>query len=337
MGGSMKRNLMGSTGLAVTEVAFGGASIGNLYVAGSDDDAAAAVAAAWDGGIRYFDTAPHYGLGLSERRLGETLSHYPRDEFVLSTKVGRLLVPNDVGSGDVADDMATGFAVPATSRRVWDFSRDGVRRSIDESLTRLGLDHVDIAFLHDPDDHWQQAVSTGFAALAELRDEGMVRAIGAGMNQWQMLEAFVRETDMDVVMLAGRYTLLDQSALETLLPLCVERGVSVVNVAVFNSGLLSKPDPERGMRYNYGDAPTDLVDRAIAMAAICRRHGVTLPVCAFQFGSAHPAVVSTGMGASTAQRVRANLEMFNTPVPADVWAELVSEGFLRPDAPTPSR
>jgi D-threo-aldose 1-dehydrogenase len=333
----MKRHLVASTGLAVTEVAFGGASIGNLYVAVSDDDAAAAVTAAWDGGIRYFDTAPHYGLGLSERRLGQTLRHYPRDEFVLSTKVGRLLVPNESASGDVGDDMATGFAVPATSRRVWDFSRDGVRRSIDESLTRLGLDHVDIAFLHDPDDHWQEAVSTGFPALAQLRDEGVVRAIGAGMNQWEMLAAFVRETDVDVIMLAGRYTLLDQSALETLLPLCVERGVAVVNVAVFNSGLLSKPDPQHGMRFNYEGAPDDLVDRAIAMAAICRRYDVTLPVCAFQFGSAHPAVVSTGMGASTAQRVRANLEMFNTPVPDDVWAELVSEGFLRPDAPTPSR
>lgn len=329
----MRRNPVASTGLEVTEVSFGGASIGNLYRTVSDDDAAGAIATAWHGGIRYFDTAPHYGLGLSERRLGIGLREHPRDEFVVSTKVGRLLVPNDAGPDEMDDG---GFAVPAAHRRVWDFSRDGVRRSVDESLTRLGLDRIDMLFLHDPDDHWQQAVSEGFPALAQLRDEGVVRAIGAGMNQCEMLVAFLRETDMDVVMLAGRYTLLDQSALDELLPLCVEQGVAVVNVGVFNSGLLSKPDPHPGMMYDYHEAPADLVNRAMAIAAICRRYGVSLPTCAFQFGSAHPAVASTGMGAHDAQRVRDNLAMFNATIPNDLWAELVSAGLLRADAVVPT-
>jgi D-threo-aldose 1-dehydrogenase len=329
----MNRKTVGSTGLELTELCFGGSAIGNLYREVSDDGAASAIDFAWDSGVRYFDTAPHYGAGLAEQRMGRSLGARPRDEFVLSTKVGRLLVANP--SGEDNDPEASGFAVPRTHRRVWDFSRDGIRRSVEDSLTRLGLDRIDILFLHDPDDYWAQAVGEGFAALAELRAEGVIRAIGAGMKQSQMLTSFVRETDMDLIMLAGRYTLLDQSALDELLPLCVKQGVGIVNVGVFNSGLLSKPEPQPGMKYDYADAPPLLVDRAIKMAAICRRHGVLLPVAAIQFGTVHPAVVSTAIGARSAEQVRQNVEWLATPTPPELWAELKSEGLIRDDAPVP--
>jgi D-threo-aldose 1-dehydrogenase len=318
--------------LTLSPICFGGASVGNLYTAVSETQARDAIEAAWAGGIRYFDTAPHYGLGLSERRLGEALREHDRDEYVLSTKVGRLLVP--AADGDTAMDDE-GFAVPATHRRHWDFSRDGILRSVEASLGRLGLDRIDVLFLHDPDDHWRQAIEEGYPALAELRDQGVVRSIGAGMKQCQMLADFVRETDMDLVMLAGRYTMLDQSALDEILPLCLQRDVGVVNVGVFNSGLLSKPEPTAGMRYDYGAAPPDLIDRALKMAAVCRRYGVTLPTCAIQFGSAHPAIVSTAMGSGSAERVKQNLDMFSAEIPAGVWDDLVSEGLLRPDIPLP--
>lgn len=329
----MNRMTVGSTGLELTELCFGGSAIGNLYREVSDDEAAGAIECAWDSGVRYFDTAPHYGAGLAEQRMGRALRDRPRDEFVLSTKVGRLLVANP--SGEDNDPEAAGFVVPRTHRRVWDFSRDGIRRSVEDSLTRLGLDRIDILFLHDPDDYWAQAVGEGFGALAELRSEGVIRAIGAGMKQSQMLASFVRETDMDLIMLAGRYTLLDQSALDELLPLCVKQGVGIVNVGVFNSGLLSKPRPQPGMKYDYADAPAVLVERAVQLAEICERHDVLLPVAAIQFGTAHPAVVSTAIGARSAEQVRQNIEWLATPTPAAMWAELQSEGLIRADAPVP--
>ena len=222
-------------GLPLTSVGVGGAQFGNLFRETTDDETAAAIDAAWERGIRYFDTAPHYGLGLSERRMGAALRSRPRDEYVLSTKAGRLLVDNPEGEGQLDDD---GFIVPATTKRVWDFSRDGVRRSIHESLERLGVDRIDIAYLHDPDAHWDAASTTGIEALRELRDEGVIGAIGVGMNQAEMPAAFIRECDIDVVMLAGRYTLLDRTAERELLPLAVEHDVAIVAAGVYNSGLL---------------------------------------------------------------------------------------------------
>ena len=233
------------------ELSLGCAQLGNLYREVSDEEARATVDAAWDLGVRYFDTAPHYGLGLSERRLGAALAARPRDAYVVSTKVGRLLEPADVVDG--LDDE--GFAVPATHRRVWDFSRDGIRRSSSQSLERLGLDRVEIVYLHDPDDHWNDVLETGFPALAELRAEGVVDSIGAGMNQAAMLAELVRHTDVDVLMLAGRYTLLEQGALDDLLPLCDERGVAIVAAGVFNSGLLARAHPPDDAKYDYGEAP----------------------------------------------------------------------------------
>ena len=283
---------------AVTELSLGCAQLGNLYREVSDADARATVDAAWEAGVRYFDTAPHYGLGLSEQRLGAALASRPRDSYVLSTKVGRVLEPNFPVVG-LDDD---GFVVPATHHRVWDFSRDGIRRSLTESLARLNLDRVDIAYLHDPDDHWTEVIDTGFPALAELRAEGVVAAIGAGMNQAAMLADLIRHTDVDVLMLAGRYTLLEQDPLDDLLPLAGEQGVGIVAAGVFNSGLLAKARPSDDARYDYGAAPAALLRRARAIAEACERHGTTLPAAAIAFPLAHPAIVSVCVGARAAEQ-----------------------------------
>ena len=329
----MRTRPVGDTGLRLTELGFGSSTLGNLYRAVSDAACQAAVEEAWAAGVRYFDTAPHYGLGLAERRLGRALADKPRDEVVVSTKVGRLLVPDPSGAGRRDDE---GFDVPAAWRRVWDFSRDGVRRCLEESLERLGLDSVDIVFLHDPDDHWEQAAGEGLPALAELRDEGVVRAIGAGMNQSAMLARFVRETSVDVVMCAGRYTLLEQGALDDLLPLAVERGVTVIVAGVFNSGLLARPRPGPGATYDYATAPPDVVARAQRLADVCERHGTTLPAAALQFPLAHPAVASVVMAPADDAQMRANAAAFSAPVPASLWEELRAEGLLAPEAPVPA-
>ena len=306
---------------------FGAAQLGNLFRETSDAEATDAVDAAWAAGIRYYDTAPHYGLGLSERRLGAALAGRARAEVLVSTKVGRLLVPSP-DSGDRYDDE--GFAVPATMRRVWDFSADGVRRSLDASLNRLGLDRIDIVYVHDPDDHEQAASSSAVPALVALRDQGVVDAVGVGMNQSAMLAEFVRRHDIDLVMLAGRFTLLDQSALDDLLPLAEERGVGIVAAGVYNSGLLSQPRPAAAGMYDYMPARPELVDRALRLAAVCDEHGVELPTAAIQFPLRHPAVVSVVVGARTAEQVRVNVERLATPIPDDLWSELESSGLVRP-------
>ena len=314
------------SGLSVTELGFGAAQLGNLFRATTDDEARAAVDAAWDAGIRYFDTAPHYGLGLSERRLGAALADRPRDDYVLSTKVGRLLVPSDSPDGTMDDE---GFAVPATSRRHYDLSRDGIRRSVDESLLRLGLDRIDIAYLHDPDDHGPAAHAEAIPALIELRDEGVVRAVGAGMNQSAMPAEFVRRHDVDVIMLAGRYTLLEQGALDELLPLAVDRGVGIVAAAVYNSGLLSRPRPAADAHYDYGPAPEAIIARANAIADTCEEFGITLPEAAIAYPLRHPAVVSVVVGMRTAGQVIGTAERYAAPIPKDFWRALSERGLPR--------
>ncbi|WP_028062201.1 aldo/keto reductase [Solirubrobacter soli] len=306
---------------------FGSAPIGNLGREVSEQEWRGALAAAWDAGIRYFDTAPHYGLGLAERRLGEGLAG--RDGFTLSTKVGRLLVP---GPGP-----SEGYAVPPTHHRVRDYSRDGVLRSLESSLERLGVDRVDIVFVHDPDDHEREALDGAFPALDELRSQGVITSYGAGMNQSEMLARFVRETDLDVLMLAGRYTLLEQGALDDLLPECERRGVSVVAAGVFNSGLLANERPREGTTYNYEPAPPELLARVHRIADVLERHGTTLPVAAAQFALAHPAVSALCLGARSAAHVERNAALLDEPVPDQAWTELVSEGLLRPDAPIPAQ
>ncbi|MFK4266702.1 aldo/keto reductase [Streptomyces milbemycinicus] len=228
----MRKNRLGRSTVEVTELGFGGGPLGGLFEALDDETAAGALAAGWDLGIRYFDTSPHYGIGHSERRMGDLLRTKPRAEFTLSTKVGRLLVPQDP-----AGRMDEAFQVPATHRRVWDFSRDGVRRSVEDSLTRMGVDRIDMLFLHDAEKHFEEALRTGYPALDELRAEGVVGAIGAGMYHTGMLTKLVQEADVDAVMLSGYYTLLQHDALDDLLPACAERGVSVLAASIFNSGL----------------------------------------------------------------------------------------------------
>ena len=312
--------------VTLPRMGFGAAQLGNLFQERSDDEAMPAVEAAWAAGLRYFDTAPHYGLGLSERRLGSVLGRHRRQDLLISTKVGRLLVPSPQRADQMDDE---GFAVPAAMSRVWDFSADGIRRSLDESLGRLGLDRIDILYLHDPDDHWPEASSTGIDTLIALRDQGVVDAIGVGMNQSAMPAEFVRRHDIDLVMIAGRFTLLDQSALDDLLPLAADRGVGVVAAGVYNSGLLSEVHPAAGGMYDYRPAPPELVDRARQLAAVCEAHGVDLPTAAIQFPLRHPAVVSVVVGAQTADQVRVNAARLETRIPDDLWAELETAGLVR--------
>lgn len=253
------------------------------------------------------------------------MQEYPRNEYVLSTKVGRALVPTPERAGEVDDH---GFVTPAVFRREWDFSRDGILRSVDESLERLGLDRLDIAYLHDPDFHWDQASTEGIGALVELRDQGLVGAIGAGMNQSAMLADFVRECDVDVVMLAGRYTLLDRTAADDLLPVALERGVGVVAAAVYNSGLLSQAVVPADAKYDYQQAPSDLLERARSIAAVCERHGVTLPDAAVQFPLRHPAVVSVVVGTRTAEQVNSSVDRYEAHIPDALWEELDETGLV---------
>jgi D-threo-aldose 1-dehydrogenase len=327
---------IGRTAVAVTELGFGAAPIGNLYKEVPDEQAVQTVTAAWDVGVRYFDAAPHYGLGLAERRLGTALRDRPRDEYIISTKVGRLLVPNPGAEGD---DLDNGFAVPATLRREWDFSADGVRRSIDESLERLGTDRIDIILIHDPEESNdpEGALTRAVPALARLRDEGVIGAFGVGSKQVEILHRFVTGADIDVIMLAGRYTLLEQPALDELLPDCEKHGVSVLNVGVFNSGLLAREWPEDDGKYEYGSAPAQLLERARAIATLCREYGTTLPHAALLFAGAHPTVASVVVGASRPAHFTRNAELLaGPPPPAQLWTELVTRGLLRPDAPVPA-
>jgi D-threo-aldose 1-dehydrogenase len=314
-------------------LSFGAAQIGNLHRVVSDDDARGTIDAAWDVGLRYFDVAPHYGLGLAERRLGEALGGRPRDDYIVSTKVGRLLVLADPATTTPDPE---GFAVPRTHVRVRDYSRDGVMRSLESSLERLGLERVDLVLVHDPDEYGRDAIDGAFPLLDELRSQGVIRSYGAGMNQSAMLASFVRNTDLDVVLIAGRYTLLEQDALDDLLPACQNRGVSVVLGGVFNSGLLATERPTDDARYDYAVAPRDLVVRANRIADICERHGTTLPEAAVQFVFGHPSVATVCIGARSPAQVLRNATLFERRIGRDFWMELMSEGLLRADAPLPS-
>jgi D-threo-aldose 1-dehydrogenase len=305
-------------GLRFSGLGFGAAVIGNLYRATSDEDARAAVDAAWAAGVRYFDTAPHYGLGLSESRLGAALADRPRDEYTLSTKVGRRLVR--ANPPRARDDG--GFDVPGDQTRVWDFSRDGVLRSIDSSLDRLGVGRLDLVYLHDPDDHWREAIEGAVPALAELRDQGIIGGFGAGMNQSAMLTRFVLESDMDAVMVAGRLTLLEQSALADLLPAARERGTAVVAAGVFNSGLLSRPRPAADAKFDYLPVPPEMLARAHAIADVCERHGSTLPAVAMAYPMQFPEVVSVVLGMRTRDQVEQNAALLAAGVPEQLWEEL---------------
>lgn len=326
---ALGRVTLGRGGVEVSRLGFGGAPIGGLFRAVDDDDARDALATAWDLGVRYFDTAPHYGAGRSERRMGEFLRAHPRKQWAISTKVGRLL---DSASPGSADDF--GFVGEQPTTRVFDFSEPGVRRSLEGSLERLGVDRVDIAFLHDPDNYLDDAIARGWPALAKLREEGVVRSIGAGMNQTPALTRLVHETEMDVVLLAGRYTLLDQGALDDLFPACLRRDVSVVAGGVFNSGILA--DPFTQHQFDYEPASSEIRARALRIAQVCADHGVPIAAAALQFPLAHPAVTSIVVGARSAAEVRENCRLLKVPIPAELWTRLRAGSLLRPDAPVPA-
>jgi D-threo-aldose 1-dehydrogenase len=320
---------LGRTGLSLSALALGTAPLGNLYSAVAEEVAEATVRAALTAGLTYLDTAPHYGLGLAEQRLGRVLAGLPRESFVLSTKVGRLA--RRLHPGETADPH--GFVDAPAGKRVWDFSRIGVARSLEESLDRLGLDHVDVVYLHDPDEHEREAFEQALPALADLRDQGVVRAIGAGMNQAEMLTRFVRRFDLDVVLVAGRYSLLDQRALDELLPACEERGVAVVVGGVFNSGLLADPRP--GAPFDYVPAPPELVARASRLQEVCARHGVSLRAAALAFPYGHPAVTSVLVGVRSVAELREDVALYAQGVPAELWAELVTIGLIPRHVPFP--
>jgi aryl-alcohol dehydrogenase-like predicted oxidoreductase len=299
----------------VSPLVFGGAPIGGLYEPVGDADAAGTLAAAWQAGIRAFDTAPHYGVGLSERRLGDFLAGRPRPEFVVSTKVGRRLVP---ASGPV--DGADGFyGTPALSR-VRDYGRDGVLASLEDSLRRLRLDRVDIALIHDPDDFMTEALDGAYPALAGLRDAGVVGAIGVGMNAAAPLAWFVSRADLDCVLVAGRYSLLDTSAAAELFPLCADRRVRVLAGGVFNSGILA--DPRDGARYDYAPAPPALLARARRIRDICDGYGVPVAAAALQFTLRHPAVTAAVVGARSPAEITTDASYLTLDIPDDLFAAL---------------
>jgi D-threo-aldose 1-dehydrogenase len=335
-----QRVTLGRSGVTVTTLGLGTAEIGGLYRPVSDGAATGLVRHAWDAGVRYFDTAPLYGYGNGERRLGLGLRGRERDAFTISTKVGRLLLPRDrIPAGAVVDrqsrdgvDDAFYVETPPV-RPVFDFSRDAVTRSLEESVERLALERVDIAYIHDPDEHWQAAIDGAYPALHALRDAGVVGAIGAGMNQAAMLARFALEGDFDVFMLAGRYTLLDQGGLVELLPLCVEKGISVVAAGIMNSGLLADPKP--GALFDYLPAPPELIERATRIRDVCARHGVPIRAAAIQFPLAHPAVAAIVAGVRSIEHFDDYPRLLRERIPAALWAELRSENLIAPNAPVP--
>jgi len=332
---------IGNGGLDFTELGFGSAPLGNLYRAIDEDAAQATLRAAWDGGARYFDTAPLYGLGLAETRLNQFLRGRPRDDYVLSTKVGRRL-------RIVAPEARTGigkfFDTPAR-REVYDYSYDGVMRSFEDSLERLGIDRVDILFVHDldifthgsraeSDRRIDQFMASGYDALVELRDAGTIRAFGGGINEWPVCQRLAERGDFDLFLLAGRYTLLEQEALETFLPLCETRGIGIVLGGPYNSGILAT-GPVEGAWYNYEVAPERVRELVRRIEAVCREHDTPLIAAALQFPLHHPSVVSVIPGGQSAEEVRANAEVLTTHVPDALWAALKDTGLMRADAPTP--
>lgn len=319
----------GSPEPAVPRLGLGCAQLGNLGAAMTEDQAHAVVHTALELGCTHLDTAPHYGVGLSEERLGRALTGVPRGSYTLSTKVGRRLRP--LAPGERAP--TEGFVDTPRRAREWDFSRDGILRTLESSLERLRTDHVDTVYLHDVENHLPEVYATGFPALAELRAQKVVRRIGFGMNHSDVLARLVADLDVDTVLCAGRWTLLDRAAYDDLLPQCERRGTAVVVGGVYNSGLLADPRP--GASYDYHPAPPELVGRARSMARVCAAHGVPLRAAALRFPFAHPAVTSAVVGASSPDEVRDNVRLHARPVPDALWRELADEGLLDADLPLP--
>jgi D-threo-aldose 1-dehydrogenase len=327
----LQTRTLGRTQVRFTTMALGGAPLAGLFTPIGDEEAYAVVDAAWDVGIRTFDTAPQYGAGLGERRLGAALRDRPRDEYSVTTKTGRLVVPRGAPDGEHADVFAES---PDLDHR-YDYSAAGMRRSLEDSLERMGLDRVDTLLVHDPDrpEHLDQAIREGFPELVRMREEGLIGAIGAGMNYPEPLARIVREADVDALLAAGQMTLLDQRGLEELAPLCEERGVAIFAGGVFNSGILADPKP--GATFFYQRASEELVARAQRMRAVAARHGLPLTAVAMAYALRQPAVECVVIGARSVEEVRDNAEAFGLRVPDGIWGELVDEGLL-PGAAAPA-
>ncbi len=328
------------SGLQFTELGFGSAPLGNLYRAIADEDARAVLDKAWETGCRYFDTAPLYGLGLAETRLNAFLRGHKGDDYVLSTKAGRLLAacPTDERTG-----IGKFFETPSR-REIYDYSYDGVMRSFEASLERIGVDRIDILFVHDldifthgskqaSDARIEEFMQSGYYAMLALRDQGVIKAFGGGINEWQVCQTLAERGDFDLFLLAGRYTLLEQEALESFLPLCERRGIGIVLGGPYNSGILAS-GPKPGAYYNYSEAPPEIIERVTRIEATCRRHGVELIEAALHFPLMHPAVVSMIPGGQRVEEVTSNRKILDKPIPQDLWRELKAEGLMRNDAPT---
>jgi len=332
---------IGNGGLTFTELGFGTAPLGNLYRAISDDDARATLDAAWDGGVRYFDTAPLYGLGLSETRLNPFLRDKPRDDYVLSTKVGRLI---QHCAPEHRSGVGKWFEVPQR-REQYDYTYDGIMRSFEHSFSRLGVDRIDILYVHDLCifSHGSKEVSDmrieeffggrGYDAMVSLRDQGLITAIGGGINEWEVCQTLAERGDFDLFLLAGRYTLLEQTALDSFLPLCEARGIGIVSGGPYNSGILAT-GAQAGAWYNYNPAPQDILDKVSAIERVCAAHDVRLVDAAFQFPLLHPAHVTVIPGGQGVAEMDSNLHAAGASIPAALWEDLKSEGLMRPDAPT---
>lgn len=332
---AVRQNKLPRVDLSLSALGLGCSQMGGLYRATSAQEAADVFSGAWMAGIRYFDTAPFYGYTLSEHRLGMLLGERPRESFVLSSKVGRLMRPDtSVKPGD--DD----WAFPYPFRPQYDYSYGGVMRSFEDSLQRLGLARIDILYVHDigrathGDQHehfWSQLTTGGgFRALDELRRSGNVAAIGLGVNEWEVVRDSMQEIDLDCTMLAGRYTLLEQTSLSPLLEDCVKRGTAVVIAGVFNSGILAGNN-----KFNYSEAPAEVVERVHALQSTCDEFAVSLPAAALQFPMAHPAVVSCVVGTRTAAQLELNLAWFEQSIPDAFWQALHDRGLVDPAAPLP--
>ena len=331
---------IGNGGITFAELGFGTAPLGNLYRAISDEDGQAVLTEAWNTGSRYFDTAPLYGLGLSETRLNPFLRGRKREDYVLSTKAGRLL---EVCPPDRRTGIGKFFETPSRRER-YDYSYDGVMRSFEASLERLGVDRIDILYVHDldifthgskeaSDARIEEFMRSGYYAMLSLRDQGGIKAFGGGINEWQVCQTLAERGDFDLFLLAGRYTLLEQEALESFLPLCERRGIGIVLGGPYNSGVLAT-GPKPGAFYNYSEAPQSVLDRVGRIEAVCSRHGVRLIEAALQFPLLHPAVVSVIPGGQSVEQVRSNRDNLDAAIPAALWRDLKAEGLMREDAPT---
>ncbi|UCI25700.1 aldo/keto reductase [Mesorhizobium sp. B2-8-5] len=333
------KRVFGRSGLEVTAFAFGTAPIGNFLQPIEEQTADAMIQTAWDAGVRFYDTAPMYGHGLSELRTGHSLRWKKRDEFVLASKVGRMLKPAKRSQIDFAP-----WSNAAPNTMNFDYSYDGTMRSFEDSLQRLALEHIDMLFIHDIDrftrgdeqpEVFRQAMDGCWKALEKLRSEGLVKAIGVGVNEWEVCHEALKQRDFDCFLLAGRYTLLEQQALDAFLPLCVERGAAVLVGGGFNSGILAT-GAVPGAKYNYSPAPSHIVEKVAKIEEVCRAHGVPLPAAALQFVVAHPAIPSFCAGTRTVQQLEQNLSWFSYSIPGDFWKDLKKKGLLREDAPVPA-